>query len=92
MVQKLLKTSIIVLLIGVNAFSTYSQNEGDVFISVLVKKTSTDKPVDLDPDIWRGLKGVQEIVTPNELQYIYGNASDVKSAKKNIKRGYKSWI
>ncbi|NQY66619.1 MAG: SPOR domain-containing protein [Flavobacteriales bacterium] len=85
MVQKLLKTSIIVLLIGVNAFSTYSQNEGDVFISVLVKKTSTDKPVDLDPDIWRGLKGVQEIVTPNELQYIYGNASDVKSAKKILK-------
>ncbi|NQY10165.1 MAG: hypothetical protein HRT71_11720 [Flavobacteriales bacterium] len=85
MVQKLLRTSIIVLLACIYASNMYAQDGGDTYLTVFIKSTSTATPVELDPDIWRGLEGVKEIATDNELTYVYGSASDMKSAKKLMK-------
>jgi hypothetical protein len=83
--RRILIAGMITLFMGICTITSYAQGSDDVYLTVQIKTMPMASPIDLDPDIWRGLVGVKEIFSNNTFTYAYGHDNDMKAAKKNLK-------
>ena len=92
MIYRYLLSGMLGVSIVLTSVLTYGQYETnpDVYLTVMLKKTSYKKPLSLTPDYFRGLEGVKELEGDRILVYVYGNVKTMKEAKKLMKAAEKA--
>ncbi|NQY10862.1 MAG: hypothetical protein HRT71_15295 [Flavobacteriales bacterium] len=84
-------TGLLAITLALTSVLSFGQaNQTDVYLTVFLKKTSYKKPLELLPDYFRGLEGVQELSGDRVKLYVFGNVESMKEAKKLMKEAGKA--